>query len=168
MKFLDRIGLTKSIEIPTSSNAKAFEQQLLNFKNSEKNRSGFLHSSKVAQSDLKVIGSTFVITKIPRFLSPFSSVGEIKGQHATKDQNVIEVRVFSVYWAFYLMIGMTPILALFGIYFSKESFPEFKVIWLFSLFGFNVLNYLVLRYNTIRLEQEFRVFITEEILRKAP
>ncbi|MBU2914855.1 hypothetical protein [Reichenbachiella agariperforans] len=168
MKFLDRIGITKTIEIPTSSNPETFEQQLLNFKESKKTGLQFLHSSQVIPTDLKVNGSTFIISKIPRFFSPFSIVGEIHGQLITKEQNIIQARVYSYYWAFYLMLFITAIMAFFGIYFSKSSFPEFKIIWIFSLLGFNVLTYFLMKFNTQRLEREFRTFITTEILSKAP
>jgi hypothetical protein len=168
MKFLDRIGITKTIEIPTSSNPTTFEQQLLNFKNSRKSGLEFLHSSRVIPADLKVNGSTFIISKIPRFFSPFSTVGEIHGQLLTKEQTIIQARIYSYYWAFYLMLIITVIMAFFGIYFSKPTFPEFKIIWILSLLGFNVLTYLLMRFNTQRLEREFRNFITTEILSKAP
>ncbi|MEL7006263.1 MAG: hypothetical protein AAFN93_26575, partial [Bacteroidota bacterium] len=67
MKFLDRIGLARRIEIPTSSNPEVFEQQLMKFKNSNSDRFGFLYLKKFVPSDLKVKGTTFVITKTPRF-----------------------------------------------------------------------------------------------------
>jgi hypothetical protein len=46
MKFLDRIGLAKNIEIPISTSVEVFEQQLLNFKNSNTDKFGFLYSNK--------------------------------------------------------------------------------------------------------------------------
>lgn len=168
MKFLDQIGITKTIEIPISSNLRTFEQQLLSFKNSKNTGLEFLYSSQVIPTDVKVNGSTFIISKSPRFFWPFSTVGEIHGQLITKDQNIIQARVYSFYWAFYLVLFITVIMALLGIYFSKPSYPEFKIIWLLSLLGFNILTYFLMRFNTQRLEREFRTFITEKILRKAP
>ncbi len=114
MKFLDRIGLTRTIEIPTSSDARTFEQQLLKVKNSQKNKLDFLFSTQIIPTDLKVNGTTFVITKLPRFFWPFSSVGEIHGQLVEKKQNIIEARVFSYYWSFYLMIFITFFMVFLG------------------------------------------------------
>ena len=170
MKFLDRIGLSKSIEIPTSSNARTFEQQLLNFKNSNCERFGFLYSNKFVPSDLKVNGATFVITKNPRFFWPFTSTGEIKGQLATKQQNVVESRIFSMYWLLYFMLFMTTLIGATGILLSYISgnFSTFLWFWLTGLMLFNLLTYFMLRMNARHLERQFREFINEEILSKAP
>ena len=170
MKFLDRIGLARTIEIPTSSNHEVFEQQLLKFKNSNNDRFGFLYSTKFVPSDLKVNGSTFVITKNPRFFWPFTSSGEIKGQLATKDQNVVESRIFSMYWLLYFMLFMTALIGATGILISYISgnISTFLWLWLVGLMLFNVLTYFMLRMNAQRLERQFRAFMTEEILSKAP
>lgn len=168
MKFLDRIGITKTIEIPTFLDLATFERQLLNFKNSKKSGFEFLYASKIIPSDLKVNGSKFIISKSPRFFSPFSSVGEIHGQLLVRDQNIIMARVYSYYWAFYLLIFITLVMGFFGIYFSKPTFSEFKIIWVLTLLSFNVLTYLLMRFNTLRLEREFRKFITTVIFSKTP
>ena len=170
MKFLDRIGLAKSIEIPTSSNPEVFEQQLLKFKNSNSDRLGFLYSSRFVPSDLKVNGATFVITKNPRFFWPFKSTGEIKGQLATKEQNVVESRIFSMYWLLYFMLFMTTLIGATGILLSYISgnFSSFLWLWLVGLMLFNVLTYFMLRMNAQHLERQFREFMNNEILSKAP
>ncbi|MEQ8575378.1 MAG: hypothetical protein RIB63_15020, partial [Fulvivirga sp.] len=86
MRFLDRIGLIKNIEIPISTSVEEFEQLLLKFKNSDADKFGVLYSPKFLPSDLKLYAQTFVITKNSRFLQPFTSTGEIKGQLVIKDK----------------------------------------------------------------------------------
>ena len=166
MKFLDRIGLARSIEIPTSSTAEEFEQQLLNFKNSAAEKFGFLYSSKIIPSDLKVNGHTFVITKDPRLFKIFTPTGEVKGHLVTRDQNVIAARVYSIYWHFYLMLLWTLLIGSFGVFIPTKS-SVFLWIWLATLMLFDVLNYFSLRMSAKRLERQFRIFMKEEILSKA-
>ncbi|MEQ9166958.1 MAG: hypothetical protein RLO12_11920 [Fulvivirga sp.] len=165
MKFLDRIGLAKNIEIPISTSVEVFEQQLLNFKNSNTDKFGFLYSNKFLPSDLKLSGQTFLITKNPRFLWPFTSSGEIKGQLVTKDKHVIESRIFSMYWLLYFIIFMTILMGSVGVFLSSISNKPstFLWLWLAILLLFNVLTYFMLRINTQHLEKQFREFIKEEI-----
>jgi hypothetical protein len=168
MKFLDRIGLAKSIEIPTSSNARTFEQQLLNFKNSKKGRLAFLYEASFIPAELTIKNGEFILSKIPRFFRPLATVGEIRGQLTPNDKGSIEARVFSVFYLLFFIMFMSTILGAFAIYVTNEPANNFITFWFLALIGFNALTYFLLRYSVQRLEQEFRTFMKEQILSKAP
>jgi hypothetical protein len=168
MKFLDRISLAKSIEIPTSSDAKTLEQQLMNFKNSRKDRLGFLYASSFIPAELTLKNGEFIISKIPRFFRPFSTVGAIRGQLTPNDRNTIEARVFSIFYLLFFINFMSTFLGAFAIYVWNEPTSNFLIFWFIGLIGFNVLTYFLLRYSVQRLEREFRTFMKEQILSKAP
>ncbi|MEQ9405681.1 MAG: hypothetical protein RIM99_18975 [Cyclobacteriaceae bacterium] len=167
MKFLDRIGLAKSIEIPTSLNARAFEQQLLNFKNSKKNRFGFLYASSFIPAELTIKNGEFIISLLPRFLLPFTPIGEIRGNLTPNDSGTIEARVFSIFYMLFFMIFMSTIMGVFAISISYDPTSNFLIFWFVALLGFNLLVYFLLRYSVRRLERKFRIFINEQILSKA-
>ncbi|MEQ9310676.1 MAG: hypothetical protein RLN90_14565 [Balneolaceae bacterium] len=168
MEFLDSIGLSKSIEIPISGTKEDFEKQLLHFKKSKKDKLGFLHSSNFVPSELTLKNDEFVFSKNPRFFRPFATLGEIRGELTPNERNSIEARVFSLYWLLLFMIFITTIMSAFGIYIANASTFKFTLIWLLALQLFNVLVYSKLRFSKNRLEREFRKFINEEILSKAP
>ena len=168
MKFLDRIGLSKSIEIPTSSTKEDFERQLLHFKKSRKAKLEFLYSSSFVPSELTLKNGEFVISKIPRFFRPFATVGEIRGELTPNERNSIEARVFSIFYLLFFIMFMSTLLGVFAIYFSNDPTNKFLIFWFLALLGFNALTYFLLRYSVQRLEREFRTFMKEQILSKAP
>ena len=168
MKFLDRIGLSKSIEISTCTDANAFEQQLLNFKESKKDKLGFLYATSFIPLELTIKNGEFILTKFPRFFNPLATVGEVRGQLTPNDRNAIEARVFSTFYLLIFMLTLSIIIGVFAIYVSHEQESNFIIFWLMALASFNILIYQLLRYSVKRLEREFRIFMNEQILNKAP
>lgn len=157
MKFLDRIGLAKSIEIPTYSSSEEFEQQLLKFKYSGKDKPGFLSTASFTPAELTIEKGEFILSKVPRLFRPLAPVGEIRGLIKLSENNTIEVRIFSTYYLLMLILFISLLLVGTLMYLSKSPIIN-KVSFILVLMGFNAMTYLILRKSANRLEKEFRVF----------
>lgn len=163
MKFLDRIGLAKSIEIPTSSSAGEFEQQLMNFKHSGKGKVGLLSSAGFIPAELTIENGEFIFSKIPRILRPFAPIGEIRGSLKLNENNTIEARIFSIFYLLIFNLFISIMLVTVLIFFSNGPVIA-KLSFILVIIGFNALSYFLLRNSVKQLELEFRSFMKGEVL----